>query len=123
MYEDNRDPTQCAIFYLAMRKKRLWQNMWKMAAHHPEQPAMIKFLANDFEEPRWRAAALKNAFALLGKQRYGKEASFVLLIQANVTTRVCNCFLSSRRSPGGCNNSLSKATERLSASYRNHPLI
>ena len=40
---------------------------------------MIKFLANDFEQERWQTAALKNAFALLGKQRYEYAVSFFLL--------------------------------------------
>jgi hypothetical protein len=33
---------------------------------------MLKFLSNDFSQGRWRTAALKNAFALLGKQRFGE---------------------------------------------------
>ena len=32
---------------------------------------MLKFLSNNFHDARWRTAALKNAFALLSKQRYG----------------------------------------------------
>jgi len=32
---------------------------------------MLKFLANDFNQAKWRTAALKNAYALLGKQRFG----------------------------------------------------
>lgn len=50
-----------------------------MATAHPEQPNMVKFLANDFEMDRWKTAALKNAYALLGKQRYEYAASFFLL--------------------------------------------
>jgi len=30
---------------------------------------MTNFLSNNFSEPRWKQAALKNAFALSGKQR------------------------------------------------------
>ena len=32
---------------------------------------MHKFLANDFELERWKTAAIKNAYALLSKQRFG----------------------------------------------------
>ncbi len=32
---------------------------------------MLKFLSNDFSEHRWKTAALKNAYALLGKRRFG----------------------------------------------------
>ena len=34
---------------------------------------------NNFSEDRWRKAALKNAFALLGKQRFTHAAAFFLL--------------------------------------------
>jgi hypothetical protein len=31
---------------------------------------MVDFFKNNFEEDRWRKAALKNAFDLLGRQRF-----------------------------------------------------
>lgn len=40
---------------------------------------MLKFLENDFSQPRWRTAALKNAFALLSKQRFEYAAAFFIL--------------------------------------------
>lgn len=40
---------------------------------------MTQFFANDFSEDRWRKAALKNAYALLGKQRFDHAAAFFLL--------------------------------------------
>lgn len=30
----------------------------------------MKFLMNDFEEARWRSAAIKNAYALMSKHRF-----------------------------------------------------
>jgi RAVE protein 1 C terminal len=66
-----KDPTACSLFYLALRKKNVLHGLWKLSASHPEHTMMTKFLANDFDEERWQSAALKNAFALLGKQRYG----------------------------------------------------
>lgn len=36
-------------------------------------------LQNDFTDPRWRTAALKNAYALLGKRRTEYAAAFFLL--------------------------------------------
>jgi len=76
MAGENRDPTKCSLFYFALGKAKLVHGLWRQAAWHKEQKVMLKFLANDFTEPRWRTAALKNAFALLSKQRFG---SFVLL--------------------------------------------
>jgi hypothetical protein len=43
-----------------------------MAAWNREQGATTKLLANNFAEKKWRTAALKNAYALLGKRRFGK---------------------------------------------------
>jgi len=40
---------------------------------------MAEFFRNDFTEERWRKAALKNAFDLLGKQRFQHSAGFFLL--------------------------------------------
>ncbi|RUP50038.1 RAVE protein 1 C terminal-domain-containing protein [Jimgerdemannia flammicorona] len=79
MSKEERDPIDCTLFYLALRKKKLLLGLWKIATHHKEQKAMLNFLANDFEQPRWQKAALKNAFALLGKQRYEYAAAFFLL--------------------------------------------
>ncbi|KAH6579008.1 hypothetical protein BASA61_010537 [Batrachochytrium salamandrivorans] len=77
--DDSRDPVACSLFYLALKKKTVLLGLWRLSNSHPEQASMLKFLANNFEEDRWRNAALKNAFALLGKQRYEYAAAFFLL--------------------------------------------
>ncbi|KAF8320625.1 RAVE protein 1 C terminal-domain-containing protein [Cantharellus anzutake] len=79
MAGENRDPTSCCLFYFALRKVKLVHGLWKRATWHPEQQLMLKFLSNDFDNPRWRTAALKNAFALISKQRYEYAAAFFLL--------------------------------------------
>lgn len=40
---------------------------------------MMAFFSNDFTQERWKKAALKNAFALLAKQRFEHAAAFFLL--------------------------------------------
>ncbi|RCH95795.1 regulator of (H+)-ATPase in vacuolar membrane, partial [Rhizopus azygosporus] len=77
--EDFRDPVDCTLFYFALRKKNLVQSLWRTASYHREQAATLRFLANDFSQPRWQTAASKNAFALLGKQRFRYAAAFFLL--------------------------------------------
>ena len=67
----NRDPTTCSLFYFALGKVKLVHGLWRQAGWYKEQTIMLKFLANDFTQPRWRTAALKNAYALLSKQRFG----------------------------------------------------
>ena len=69
---EDRDPTVCSLYYFALRKKRLVQGLWRQATFHKERNVMMKFLMNDFEEPRWKSAAMKNAYALMGKHRYGE---------------------------------------------------
>ncbi|ODV76756.1 regulator of V-ATPase [Suhomyces tanzawaensis NRRL Y-17324] len=78
-FSEERDPSgRASLIYLALRKKHILIGLWKTVSH-PDQAKMIKFLNNDFNEPRWRSAALKNAFVLLGKHRYLDAACFFLL--------------------------------------------
>jgi hypothetical protein len=43
-----------------------------MATWNREQAATQRLLANSFEDPKWRTTALKNAYALMSKRRFGK---------------------------------------------------
>ncbi|KAH6916877.1 WD repeat-containing protein [Coprinopsis sp. MPI-PUGE-AT-0042] len=79
MANDARDPTACSIYYFALGKQKLVQGLWRQSSWHKEHGMMIKFLSNDFSQARWKTAALKNAYALLGKQRYEYAAAFFLL--------------------------------------------
>ncbi|GMG18920.1 unnamed protein product [Ambrosiozyma monospora] len=81
-HDGAKDPSVCSIFYLALKKKQVLLGLWRTAVGHPEQAKMIKFLNNDFKEKRWRSAANKNAFVLLGKHRYVDAAYFFLLADA-----------------------------------------
>lgn len=69
---EDKNPIDCSIFYLALKKKKVLQGLWRMATWHKEQSNTHRFLSNDFKEARWQTAALKNAFALLGKRRFGE---------------------------------------------------
>jgi WD40 repeat protein len=71
----NRDPSDCALFYILLGKRTALQTLYKTA----RDEKLAGFLSNDFTETRWREAALKNAYALLGKQRYHLAAAFFLL--------------------------------------------
>ncbi|KFH65977.1 hypothetical protein MVEG_08079 [Podila verticillata NRRL 6337] len=79
MSKDEKDPVACTLFYIALRKKKLLHGLWRTSHGNAEQSKMVTFLANDFDLDRWRTAALKNAFALLGKQRFAYAAAFFLL--------------------------------------------
>jgi len=71
MADDDRDPTSCSLIFLALGKKKVLHGLWRQAPGHKEQGLMMKFLSNDFELERWKTAAIKNAYALLSKQRFG----------------------------------------------------
>jgi hypothetical protein len=67
-----KNPVDCSLFYLALKKKTVLQGLWRMAAWNREQSATIRLLSNNFQDKKWKTAALKNAYALLGKHRHGK---------------------------------------------------
>ncbi|XP_022241502.1 dmX-like protein 2 isoform X2 [Limulus polyphemus] len=77
-FQSRNDPLDAALFYLAMRKKNI---VWGLFRSVSDQK-MTAFFQNNFAEDRWRKSALKNAFALLGKQRFEHAAAFFLLAGA-----------------------------------------
>lgn len=79
-----KDPSVCSIFYLTLKKKNVLLGLWKNSIGHSEREKMVKFLSHDFSEKRWKSAALKNAFVLLGKHRYEDAATFFLLADSPV---------------------------------------
>uniref|UniRef100_A0A4W5LFZ7 RAVE complex protein Rav1 C-terminal domain-containing protein n=1 Tax=Hucho hucho TaxID=62062 RepID=A0A4W5LFZ7_9TELE len=58
-----------------MKKKAV---LWGLFRSQRDEK-MTVFFKNNFSEERWRKAALKNAFSLLGKQRFQQAAAFFLL--------------------------------------------
>lgn len=72
---ETKNPVDCSLYYLALRKKAVLQGLWRIATWNKEQSATQRLLANNFDEPKWRRSALKNAFALLSKRRFGKFIS------------------------------------------------
>lgn len=69
---DLKNPVDCSLFYLALRKKTVLQGLWRMASWNREQAATVRLLSNNFQDKKWKTAALKNAYALLGKRRHGR---------------------------------------------------
>lgn len=69
---DMKNPIDCSLFYLALKKKAVLQGLWRMAAWNREQSATIRLLSNNFNDSKWKTAAMKNAYALLGKRRHGE---------------------------------------------------
>ncbi|KAL8940426.1 MAG: hypothetical protein Q9216_002831 [Gyalolechia sp. 2 TL-2023] len=76
---DEKNPIDCSLYYLALRKKNVLVGLWRMAGWNREQASTQRLLSNNFQEARWKTAALKNAYALLGKRRFAYAAAFFLL--------------------------------------------
>lgn len=82
-FGDTRDPSgRTSLLFLAIKKKQVLLGLWKVASH-PEREKVLKFMSNNFTEERWRTAAQKNAFVLLGKHRY-MDASYFFLLAGKV---------------------------------------
>ncbi|KAK6537693.1 regulator of (H+)-ATPase in vacuolar membrane [Orbilia ellipsospora] len=79
MAKEERDPVDCSLYYLALRKKTVLVGLWRIAHWNREQGATMKLLNNNFDDPKWKTVAAKNAYALLGKQRFEYAAAFFLL--------------------------------------------
>ena len=89
-FQATKDPLDSALFYLAMRKQNVLWGLFRSK----DDVKMAQFFKNNFDEERWRKAALKNAFALLGKQRFQRAAAFFLLGGAvKDAIEVCRRFL------------------------------
>lgn len=76
---EDRNPVDCSLYYLALGKKNVLQGLWRMAIGVREKENTLKLLLNNFNEPRWKSSALKNAYALLSKRRFHYAAAFFLL--------------------------------------------
>ena len=68
---DEKNPVDCSLYYIALRKKNVLMGLWRMAAWNREQSATQRLLSNSFQESQWKTTALKNAYALLGRHRFG----------------------------------------------------
>ena len=85
-FQAKQDPLDAAIYYIAMKKKSVVWGLFR----NKRDDKMTAFFQNNFAEDRWRKAALKNAFALLGKQRFEHAVAFFLLAGSlNDALEVC----------------------------------
>lgn len=74
-FASTRDPFGVALFYVLLGKTKLLASLFKMA----NESRISDLLSNDFSDPRWKNAAIKNAYVLKTKQRYEISAAFFLL--------------------------------------------
>ncbi|KAH9369980.1 hypothetical protein HPB48_001857 [Haemaphysalis longicornis] len=76
-FQANNSPLDAALYYLALKKKTILAGLYRQVTVNDKR--MSDFFHNDFNQDRWRKAALKNAYVLLGKQQFEHAAAFFLL--------------------------------------------
>ncbi|CAI4224874.1 unnamed protein product [Auanema sp. JU1783] len=74
-FQQNQDPMDASLFYLALRKKNILTHLFKTSRN----TTMQQFFNNDFDNEHWQKVANKNAFVLMSKQRFRHAAAFFLL--------------------------------------------
>ncbi|XP_070175544.1 dmX-like protein 2 isoform X2 [Littorina saxatilis] len=74
-FQKNRDPMDAALFYLAMKKKNVLWGLYR--SENNGQKA--DFFKKDFTKEEARRVAKKNAFHLMGKQKFMDSAALFLL--------------------------------------------
>ena len=74
-FQRSKDPMKAAIWFCILRKEKVLAGLFKSV----KNVKMAEFFGNDFKTERWRGAALKNGYALLGHRRYYDAIAFFLL--------------------------------------------
>ncbi|XP_022699027.1 dmX-like protein 2 isoform X2 [Varroa jacobsoni] len=74
-FQSQQNPLDASFYYMALKKKNILTGLFRSVS----DKKMTEFFQNNFNEDRWRRAALKNAYALLGKQKFKHAAAFFLL--------------------------------------------
>ena len=126
-----KNPVDCSLYYLALKKKAILQGLWRMASWNREQAAIRKLLANNFEEAKWKTTALKNAYALMSKRRFGMYIASITAFGDRQPTnlkyfrgsRVCSRVLSSCRPLAGRSKCLPQPDERPATCYCGGPCL
>ncbi|CAI2358263.1 unnamed protein product [Caenorhabditis sp. 36 PRJEB53466] len=89
-FQQNQDPMDASLFYLALRKKNVLTHLFKTIRNQ----TMSDFFMNDFNDAHWKKVAAKNAFVLMSKQRFQHAAAFFLLsgsLKDAVQTIITKC--------------------------------
>ncbi|KAG7994737.1 hypothetical protein I3843_01G073200 [Carya illinoinensis] len=77
-YLKNKDPKDCALLYIALNRLRVLAGLFKISKDEKDKP-LVAFLARNFQEEKNKAAALKNAYVLMGRHQLELAIAFFLL--------------------------------------------
>ncbi|KAL4360243.1 hypothetical protein S83_027107 [Arachis hypogaea] len=77
-YLKNKNPRDCALLYIALNRIQVLAGLFKLSKDEKDKP-LVAFLSRNFQDEKNKAAALKNAYVLLGKHQVELAISFFLL--------------------------------------------
>ncbi|KAL4586165.1 hypothetical protein LXL04_010797 [Taraxacum kok-saghyz] len=77
-YLKNRDPKACALLYIALNRVQVLAGLFKISKDERDKP-LVAFLSRNFQEEKNKAAALKNAYVLMGRHQLELAVAFFLL--------------------------------------------
>ncbi|CDP08656.1 unnamed protein product [Coffea canephora] len=77
-YLKAKDPKACILLYIALNRIQVLAGLFKMSKDEKDKP-LVGFLSRNFQDEKNRAAALKNAYVLMGKHQLELAIAFFLL--------------------------------------------
>ncbi|KAI3818496.1 hypothetical protein L1987_12305 [Smallanthus sonchifolius] len=77
-YLKNKDPKACALLYIALNRLQVLAGLFKISKDEKDKP-LVAFLSRNFQDEKNKAAALKNAYVLMGRHQLELAVAFFLL--------------------------------------------
>ncbi|KAJ1283904.1 hypothetical protein BS78_03G163200 [Paspalum vaginatum] len=77
-YLKSKDPKDCALLYIALNRTKVLVGLFKISRDEKDK-RLYEFLSRNFQEERHKAAALKNAYVLMGRHQWELAIAFFLL--------------------------------------------
>ncbi|KAL6495596.1 hypothetical protein OROGR_030159 [Orobanche gracilis] len=77
-YMKNKDPKACTLLYITLNRLQVLSGLFKLSKDEKDKP-LAGFLSRNFQEDKNKAAALKNAYVLMGKHQLELAIAFFLL--------------------------------------------
>ncbi|KAI3825115.1 hypothetical protein L1987_06591 [Smallanthus sonchifolius] len=77
-YLKNEDPKACTLLYIALNKLQVLASLFKISKDEKDKP-LVAFLSRNIQDEKNKAAAMKNAYVLIGRHQLEFAVTFFLL--------------------------------------------
>ncbi|XP_057778609.1 uncharacterized protein LOC130997335 isoform X2 [Salvia miltiorrhiza] len=77
-YMKKKDPKACLLLYIVLNRLQVLAGLFKISKDEKDKP-LAGFLFRNFQDDKHKAAAIKNAYVLLGKHQLELAVAFFLL--------------------------------------------